>query len=110
MELADVILLIHMLIFVFLLLAPFSTSHRILLIELVFILGILTHWWFNNSECCLTILEKRLRNEPDDSKTIFGQIFGTVYTFGNDKLISQWGLYVLFLIALYRIKITHAIK
>ncbi len=108
--LADVIFLIHILIFVFLLIAPFSTNHRILLVELVFIIGILIHWWFGNSECCLTVLEKHLRNETDDTKTIFGRIFGTVYTFGNDKSIVQWGLYVLFLIALYRIKITRAIK
>lgn len=107
---ADIIFLVHILILVFLLLAPFSTNHRILLVELVFITGIIIHWLFNNSECCLTILEKHLRNEPDDSKTMFGRIFGTVYTFGKDKLISQWGLYVLFLITLYRIKIARAIK
>jgi hypothetical protein len=108
--LADVIFLIHILIFVFLLIAPFSTNHRILLVELVFILGIIVHWWFGNSECCLTVLEKHIRNEPGDTKTIFGRIFGTVYTFGNDKLITQLGLLTLFMITLYRIKITSAIK
>lgn len=114
---ANLIFMLHVLIFLFVVTVPFIGSDMLVLLNLVFMLGILVHWICNNNICVLTVIEKHIRGTPDDTQTFFGKLFGGVYTFGKDSKISWWILSFLILLSLYKVikgkviqKLINAIK
>ena len=100
---ANLIFLIHLAIVLFVVLAPFLGRQETILMNFVFMFGILLHWAGSDSTCCLTVLEQYLRGETDPSRTFFGRIMIPVYSFGNEKLVTQAGLMFLMLFSLYRL-------
>lgn len=100
---ADFIFLLHVLTFIFVVSVPFIGSDTLVLLNLVFMFGILVHWICNNNICILTVVEKAIRGTPDDAQTFFGKLFGGVYTFGKDSRISWWILGFLILLSLYKV-------
>lgn len=102
---ADVCNIFHWGIISFVLFAPFSSEQRILFIVLMLMYTIVVHWIANNNVCCLTVIEKILRKEPDDSKTFFGRLIGPIYTFGNEDYICHTLMFTLMMITLYRLDI-----
>lgn len=101
--LADFIFVLHVLIFMFVVTVPFIGSDMLLLLNLVFMIGIIVHWICNNNICVLTVIEKAIRGTPDDTQTFFGKLFGGVYSFGKDSKISWWILSFLILLSLYKV-------
>lgn len=101
--LADLIFFLHIFIFLFVVSVPFVGSDILVLLNLVFMIGILVHWICNNNICILTVIEKALRGTPDDTQTFFGKLFGGVYSFGRDSKISWWILSFLILLSLYKV-------
>lgn len=101
---ADLVMLVHLFIIVFIILGTFSTDQEIVLLSLMFQISVLVHWILNDTTCVLTQIEKYMRGEPDDGRTFFGQVFEGVYTSGKEKPLSQVILFVLIMISLYRIK------
>lgn len=101
--LANLIYILHVLIFIFVVTTPFFGSDILVLMNLVFMIGILVHWICNNNICVLTVVEKFLRGTPDDTQTFFGKLFGGVYTFGKDSKISWWILSFLIILSLYKV-------
>lgn len=100
---ADIIFILHILIFLFVLFVPFIGSDYLVLLNLVFMIGILIHWICNNNICVLTVIEKSIRGTPHDTQTFFGKLFGGVYTIGKDSKISWWVLSFLILLSLYKV-------
>lgn len=100
---ADFIFVLHVLIFIFVVSVPFIGSDMLVLLNLVFMVGILVHWICNNNICILTVIEKAVRGTPDDTQTFFGKLFGGVYSFGKDSRISWWILSFLILLSLYKV-------
>lgn len=108
--LADLIFFIHILIFLFVVCVPFVGSDILVLMNLVFMIGILVHWICNNNICVLTVIEKAIRGIPNDTETFFGRIFGGVYGFGKDSKITWWVLCFLILLSIYKVVKNKAIQ
>ncbi len=101
---ANIIYVVHLVVLLFVVLAPFSSNQKVLTIEMALLFTILLHWITNNKVCCLTEFEKILRGESDDDNTFFGKIMGPVYTFGKDSIVPQVILFVLMMVTLYKVK------
>jgi hypothetical protein len=95
--LANLIKCIHILLIVFLVLAPFTKDSLIICLNLIVMTGIMIHWSLNNQVCCLTEFEKLCRGKECDSETFFGQLVGPVYTLNQQNQIA-W-IVILFLFA-----------
>lgn len=100
--LADFIFGLHVLLFLFVIGAPFFASPEWILVDLMLMMSIYWHWIMRDNTCALTVLEKAIRGTPEDKQTFFGQLFGEMYTFGRDSKLT-WALIVpLMIIATYR--------
>ena len=100
---ANIVFVIHLLIVPFVALAPFVGTQDMLFMDFIFMSGVLVHWIGSDSTCCLTVLEQYLRGETDPKQTFMGKIMGPVYPFGNEKIATQLGLFLLMMITLYRL-------
>lgn len=99
--LADIVYLLHIFILLFVTIVPFTNYDTLILMNLVFMFGILFHWIINDNTCAFTMLEMKLRG-LDSDETFFGKLFGKLYTFGKDERIT-W-LILVFLIILSTVK------
>lgn len=100
---ANIIFVIHLFIILFVALTPFFGNQDMLFINFMFMSGVLLHWIGSDSTCCLTVLEQYLRGETDPEQTFMGKIMGPVYTFGNEKFITQLALFLLMMLTLYKL-------
>jgi hypothetical protein len=100
--LADFIFGLHVLLFLFVIGAPFFASPDWILIDLMLMVSVYFHWILRDNTCALTVLEKVIRGTPDDKETFFGRLFGEAYTFGRDSKISWAVIMVLIIVATYR--------
>lgn len=101
--LADLISFIHGWILSFVLLVPFIGEMYLVLVNFMFMLGIMAHWYLNSNVCALTLMEKFVRGVSSDGETFFGQIFGKVYSVANDAPIYWYGIVFLVIISLIKI-------
>ena len=62
--LANIIWFLHVLIILFILIAPFTNLTALLILHITFSISLLVHWAFNSNECSLTLLESQLRGIP----------------------------------------------
>ena len=97
-----IIFLIHIGIIAFVSLTPFIGSDLFVLVNLIFIAGIMIHWYLNNDVCALTVLESYFRGLPM-GETFFGRIFGPVYTIGVESTICWTTLMVLVAVSTKRL-------
>jgi hypothetical protein len=107
--LAQIIGLIHYLLIVFIIGAPFFGSEYFLTLHIVIVPFIMLHWVTNQSVCALTEIEKLVRGEKDDDKTFFGQVVGPIYKFktqGDENTCLWTILIVLWMITLYKLQAT----
>lgn len=100
---AELISFIHAWILSFVCIVPFIGEVLFVVLNLVFMFGIMVHWYFNSNVCALTLLEKTLRGVSEDSQTFFGQIFGKVYSVSNDSPIYWYGIIFLVIVSLIKI-------
>lgn len=59
--LANMIYIFHVIVIVFVLLAPFSNIPAFLILHVTFSFSLILHWYNNNNECSLTYMEAKLR-------------------------------------------------
>ena len=59
--LANMIYLFHVVVIIFVLLAPFSNIPAFLILHVTFSFSLILHWYNNNNECSLTYMEAKLR-------------------------------------------------
>lgn len=85
MILTAFIKLVHFLLFVFLVAAPFTGSEYLMSMHLLIVPFILLHWATNQSVCALTEMEKLITGQTCDEETFFGKIVGPVYKFKTQK-------------------------
>jgi len=115
--LANMIYLFHVVVIVFVLLAPFSNIPAFLILHVTFSFSLIVHWYNNNNECSLTYMEAKLRGldrtesfthkfiSPlyDISKTewsrfcyiitIFLMCVSIYYLYHSDKVSKAWRCY-----------------
>jgi hypothetical protein len=100
--LADIIRGLHILLILFVILAPFTGDPLIILLNLVIMAGIMGHWILNEQTCCLTVLEKMLRGKQNDSETFFGSLVGPVYE-QNSNIYCWVAMIILFIFNLKKL-------
>lgn len=100
--LANIISLFHILIILFVILAPFSGSIYLLIIHIFFCISLFVHWYANNNSCSLSIIESRLRG-LDHTESISHRIIAPIYDISkSDMNTLVWiTTFVLFGISIY---------
>lgn len=104
-----IIRVIHYLIVLFFILAPFSDSEFILTLHFILVPFLMLHWVTNQSACALTELEKFLTGKTEDDDTFIGKIVGPVYKFQSceEQNMFVWSvLILLWLFTLYKLRRT----
>ena len=107
--LAKFISVIHFLLVMFLVLAPFIADEKWLGIHFMIIPFIMAHWATNQSICALTEMEKILTGKTCDEDTFIGKIVAPVYKFktkGEETLFVWMLLISLWLITLFKLQRT----
>jgi predicted neutral ceramidase superfamily lipid hydrolase len=59
--LANLIRIFHIIVILFVFLAPFSNIPALLILHITFAFSLLVHWYYNNNACSLTLFEAKLR-------------------------------------------------
>lgn len=100
--LANIVRAFHFIVVVFITLVPFTWNPGFLLLNSVFIPGILFHWIVNSDICALTIIEQKLRGLQTMQDGFIYQFIGPIFTMNRSSFSKV--LYVL-LIVLWAITI-----
>jgi hypothetical protein len=98
---------IHYMIVLFFVLAPFSNNQQILILHFILVPFLMLHWVTNQSACALTEMEKFLTGKTEDHETFIGKIVGPVYKFQSceEQNMFVWGaLILLWLFTLYKLR------
>lgn len=82
---ANIIWLFHLLVILFVCLAPFTKIPAILILHITFSMCLLIHWRFNNNICSLTMMECYLRGLPP-SDTFMHQLISPMYDISSTDL------------------------
>lgn len=61
--LLNLIVLIHISVILFIIIAPFTNINYILFLNAIIIPFIMFHWYLNDNTCALTLLEKHVRSK-----------------------------------------------
>lgn len=75
----------HILLVLFTIIAPFIDRPGILLLHIVHIISLLTHWYFNNNSCCLTLLEKLITGK-ETADTFMHKLISPIYDISETSL------------------------
>jgi hypothetical protein len=92
--------IIHLIVIIFVLAAPFSNSNYLMLLHIIIVPFIILHWLLNNNICCLTIAEKFIREKnygisikEDDCFTY--KLIAPIYDFNKDHESFSTFIYLL---------------
>lgn len=85
--LANIVYILHCILIISNVYIPLSNIFILKIYHVIFVPFIFLHWYLNDNRCCLTILEKRLRNIDDDNQTFFHNFMGPIYTKNSNPLI-----------------------
>ena len=92
--------IIHLIVIIFVLAAPFSNSNYLLLLHIIVIPFIILHWLLNNNTCCLTVAEKYIREKNTGISVKEGdcftyQLVAPIYDFNKDHQAFSTFIYIL---------------
>ena len=108
-SLSILINIIHIIVIIFVVGAPFSSSNYLILLHIIVVPFIILHWLMNNNTCCLTMAEKYIRNKTVDIETkeedcFTYKLISPIYDFNKNNeafstfiyliTISLWGISV----------------
>jgi len=99
--LADLIFLVHVAVVAFVVLAPFLATGATLVFAAFAIFCILLHWKLNDSTCCLSLLESKIRG-VEKGGTFMNRLVEPIYTPPSDDTVTALTL-LLEGVALYRL-------
>ncbi len=102
--LENIIFVIHILLILFILIAPFSYNIGILVLHLASVVSILIHWSVNNDACFLTMIETNLRG-VEKSESFIHNLVSPVYNFSEKDVgnICYITLFVLGSVSAFKI-------
>jgi hypothetical protein len=91
---------LHIIVILFVLIAPFSNSNYLLFFHAIFVPFLIAHWLFNNNTCSLTVAEKMLREQTygedvniDDCFTY--KFIAPIYDFNKNHKSYSIFIYIL---------------
>lgn len=110
--LANLVMLCHILLVLFIVVVPFTNSTYFLTIHAIITPFIMMHWVLNNNTCALTLIEQKLREQatgikadPNDCFTC--RLINPVYDFANNYQEYSIFIYsvttILFAISAYKL-------
>ena len=83
--LADIVMVIHTALVIFMLWGPFSNRTYIYILHITFSVSLLVHWFGNNNMCALSLIESQLRG-TDYKNSFTHSIIAPVYDISK----SSW--------------------
>ena len=100
---ANIIFVIHLLVVLFVIFAPFFAKGPLLILTAVFLPTLLIHWSANDSSCCLTLAESWLRGCEKD-QTFLEKIMGPIYILPPEhKSWVFWLTVALWILTIWRL-------
>ena len=101
--------ILHVLVILFVVCAPFSDSNYLLLMHITVIPFIILHWILNNNTCCLTVAERVISattndNKIDDRDCFTYQFIAPIYDF-NKNYDDHSNFIYIFTVALWLISV-----
>lgn len=92
--------IIHLIVIIFVLAAPFSNSNYLMLLHAIVIPFIILHWMLNNNTCCLTVAEKYIREKNTgttvkEADCFTYQLVAPIYDFNKDHQAFSTFIYIL---------------
>lgn len=102
--LANAINIFHIIVILFILIIPFSKVPMLLLLHIVFSLSLLVHWYNNNNQCSLTLIESNLRG-LDVTESFTYKFIAPLYDISNtewSKICYSFTI-VLMIFSIYRL-------
>jgi hypothetical protein len=99
---ANIIWLFHLLVILFVILAPFTKIPAILILHITFSVCLLVHWAANSNICSLTVIESYFRGLPP-SDTFMHQLISPMYDISSTDLneIVHIVTYITMFISIY---------
>lgn len=107
--LANIIRIFHILIILFVLIAPFTNLTALLILHITFSISLLVHWAFNSNECSLTLLESQLRGLPRNESFSY-KFISPIYNISNTDWSSFCYIITISLMCLSIYKLYHSEK
>ncbi len=91
--------ILHLIVIIFVVGAPFSNSNYLLFMHVIIIPFIMLHWALNNNSCSLTLMEKFIREktygtEVNDNECFTYQFIAPIYDFNKNLESYETFLYV----------------
>jgi len=92
--------IIHLIVIIFVLGAPFSDSNYLILLHVIVVPFIMLHWILNNNTCCLTVAEKYIREKTSSTKInqddcFTYQLVAPIYDFSKNHEKFSFFIYIL---------------
>ena len=94
------ITVLHLIVIIFVLVAPFSNSNYLLTLHAIIVPFILLHWILNNNTCSLTVAEKFIRQQAygenaNESDCFSYKFIAPIYDFNKNHEAYSKFTYVL---------------
>ena len=91
--------IIHLIVIIFVLAAPFSNSNYLMLLHVIVIPFIILHWILNNNTCCLTVAEKYIREKNTgmvvkEDECFTYQLVAPIYDFNKNHEAFATFIYI----------------
>ncbi len=89
-SLSVLINVLHLVIIVFVVAVPFSNSNYLLMLHVIVVPFIILHWLLNNNTCCLTLMEKYIREKTTSGGKVNAEdcfsykLISPIYDFNNN--------------------------
>lgn len=104
--------IIHLIVIIFVLATPFSNSNYFMILHIIVVPFIILHWILNNNTCCLTVMERYIRETTMGTKInkedcFTYQLVAPIYDFSKEHESFATIIYILtisvWLISVYNI-------
>ena len=109
-SLSILINVLHLIVIIFVVAVPFSNSNYLLMLHIIVVPFIMLHWLLNNNTCCLTLMEKYIREKTTSGGKVNTEdcfsykLISPIYDFNNNHgnfslfiyaiTIGLWGISV----------------
>ena len=109
--LADLINVFHMLIILFIIVAPFTNLTPLLILHITFSISLLVHWIGNNNTCSLTLMESYLRG-INSTESYSHKFIAPMYDIGDTEWSNICYIIVisLMLFSIYKLYTSEIVK
>lgn len=107
--LLDLIVLLHLIFVLFIVITPFIGNNYFLILHAIVVPFMMAHWYMNDNNCALTLMEKRIRtaingSPPDPNDCFTYNLIAPVYDFKKNN--SDFTIFIyLITIALWSVSL-----